>query len=89
VEREVSGRYNYTGAPTVYKSNPNLGKCTKERVISGGSGGWSVDMYRYITYPDGKKTTEEWTWHYSGSYRVVERNPKYDRKACQGGGKKG
>ena len=47
----------------------------QERVASNGSGGWSVDIFRYITYPDGTQTTEKWTWHYSGAYRVIEQHP--------------
>jgi vancomycin resistance protein YoaR len=74
VEAGLSGRYNYTGIVTRYERNPDL-PCGEERVKSAGSGGWSVDVFRYITYPDGRQATEKWTWHYSGLYRIVERGP--------------
>jgi len=41
-----------------------------------------VDVFRYITYPDGRRTTEEWTWHYSGLYRIIERHPCMFSNTC-------
>lgn len=78
---ERSGRYNYTGARTVYEVNPALDPCAygsrrTGKVVSGGSGGWSIDIDRIFVHPDGTEELEgEWTWHYSGSYRVIEYNP--------------
>jgi len=74
VEAGLSGRYNYTGIITRHERNPDL-ECGTERVKSAGSGGWSVDYFRYITYPDGRQTTEKWTWHYNGLTEVIERGP--------------
>ncbi|MFH1331073.1 MAG: VanW family protein [Actinomycetota bacterium] len=70
----LSGRYNYTGVITRYVANPDL-ECGTEQEKSAGSGGWSVDVFRYITFPDGNQTTEKWTWHYTGLYHIIERGP--------------
>jgi len=70
VEAGLSDRYNYTGIRSVTRPDPDVADCDSY-VSSGGSGGWSVDIYRYITYPDGTETTEEWTWHYSGAFKVT------------------
>ena len=74
VEAGLSGRYNYTPMVTRYVRNPEIPP-GEEHVKQSGSGGWSVDVFRYITYPDGHQTTEKWTWHYSGLIQVVERGP--------------
>jgi len=74
VEAGLSGRYNYTGIITRYERNPAL-ECGTERVKSGGSGGWSVDYFRYIFFSNGRPTTEKWTWHYAGLTEVIERGP--------------
>ena len=73
VEAGLSSRYNFSGISRRYVSNPSL-PCETQRVKQQGSGGWSVDVYRYITYPDGRKTTETWSWHYSGATLIIERN---------------
>ena len=67
-------RYNYSGMITRYERNPDLA-CGTEQVKYEGTGGWSIDYYRFITYPDGRRTTEKWTWHYPGLYEVIERGP--------------
>jgi vancomycin resistance protein YoaR len=73
VEAGLSNRYNFSGIGKRYVSNPDL-PCETEQIKQQGSGGWSVDVYRYITYPDGRKTTETWTWHYTGATLIIERN---------------
>lgn len=74
VEAGLSGRYNLSGIITRYETNPDLA-CGTERVKTPGSGGWSVDVFRYITFPDGRQATEKWTWHYTGLYKIIERGP--------------
>jgi vancomycin resistance protein YoaR len=85
VEAGLSDRYNFSGVRTIYEVNRDLDPCVfgsraTGRVKSAGSGGWSVDIYRYITHPDGEEATEEWTWHYSGGFRVIEYNPQRCRE---------
>ncbi|MBM3694629.1 MAG: hypothetical protein FJW79_01635 [Actinobacteria bacterium] len=75
VEAGLSNRYNFSGIRTRREANPDL-PCDTERVKSAGSGGWSVDYYRYITNPLGEQTTEKWTWHYTGLFEVIEFGPK-------------
>jgi hypothetical protein len=84
VEAGLSGRYNYTGVVTRYLRNPDVPP-GEEHVKQEGSGGWSVDVFRYITYPDGHQTTEKWTWHYPGLYRIIERHPCMFNNTCPDG----
>lgn len=74
VEAGLSDRYNYTGVRRVRRPNPDVPECTED-VVQTGSGGWSVDIYRYITHPDGSQTEEMWTWHYTGGFNIIEYNP--------------
>lgn len=79
VEAGLSDRYDFTGVRRVTRVDPDVPECT-ERVSSTGSGGWSVDVYRYITHPDGTETEEEWTWHYSGAFHVTRIHPDPARR---------
>jgi vancomycin resistance protein YoaR len=83
VEAGLSDRYNYTGIRgPIIRRNPDLNvtdppngcKPNKPITVQNGTGGWSVDVYRYITYPDGTETTETWSWHYTGYYKIQEYN---------------
>lgn len=83
VEAGLSNRYNHTGIVTIKRQvTDNLPGCkdgsggadTFSKVQSG-SPGWSVTYYRYITYPDGTKTTESWSHRYQGMWEVLEFNP--------------
>jgi vancomycin resistance protein YoaR len=76
----LSNRYNFT--PVVQRTRINSdirngSACTvaERNQVQSGHGGWSVTVYRYITWPDGEETTEEWHWHYTGLYRIYEWNP--------------
>jgi vancomycin resistance protein YoaR len=68
-------RYNFTGMITRREDNPELA-CGTEQVKYEGTGGWSIDYYRFITYPDGSRTTEEWSWHYPGLFEIIEVGPE-------------
>ncbi|MCB2224531.1 MAG: VanW family protein [Actinobacteria bacterium] len=89
VEAERSGRFGYTAPITRYEpvDDPDLcgGKNGTTREKEKGSGGWSLRVYRHITYPeghwdypDGGESTEEWYVHYDGSFKVIE----YDTDDC-------
>jgi hypothetical protein len=80
VEAGLSDRYNFTGVRrrVEYTTDVTPG----EERVQPGSGGWAVDIYRYITYPDGTETTEEWTWQYTGAVEVVERHPCSRNNTC-------
>ena len=86
VEAGLSNRYGYTGiVGNIVRENPELnvpgppadpsGCSAADPIeVQAGSGGWSVTVYRYITYPDGTETTEEWPWHYVGLAKIREWN---------------
>jgi Ca2+-binding RTX toxin-like protein len=56
--------------------------------------GYTIDVFRYITFPDGHTTTEKWTWTYAAHPKVVKvhpcevppGNPDYTGEACPSGG---
>ena len=50
--------------------------CTADKatITQQGTPGWSVDIYRYITYPDGHTITQKETWHYEGYWELKEWN---------------
>ena len=56
--------------------------------------GYTIDVFRYITFPNGHTTTEKWTWTYAAHPKVVRvhpcevppGNPDYTGEACPGGG---
>lgn len=86
VEAGLSPRRNFTSVRETVRIEPDMNNpnaCTPEDAVTiqNGHGGWSVTVYRYITWPDGEQTTEEWHWHYTGLYRIKEYNP--DAPACQ------
>jgi vancomycin resistance protein YoaR len=81
VEAGLSGRYDYSSIVTRYVRNAEIPP-GEEHIKQSGSGGWSVDVFRYITYPDGTQTTEKWTWHYSGLYEIIERHPCMFNNSC-------
>jgi vancomycin resistance protein YoaR len=86
VEAGLSPRFNFSGVVQRTRINPEMNDanhCTSgtAKQIQSGHGGWSVTVYRYITWPDGEQTTEEWNWHYTGLYRISEYNP--NAPACQ------
>ncbi len=67
VEAGLSGRYNHT--------QPFDGGCVADEapsgtVIQNGTSGWTVTVYRYITFPDGTKTTESWVERYQGLWKL-------------------
>lgn len=79
VEAGLSNRYNYTSPRKATKSTDkkvNL-NCTAATatVTQTGTPGWTVDVYRYITHPDGTVITETQTWHYEGYWEIKEYNP--------------
>lgn len=79
VEAGLSNRYNYTSPREQTRENPDEAqlncKAAQATVVQEGTPGWSVDIYRYITYPDGNQITETTTWHYEGYWEIREYNP--------------
>lgn len=79
IEAGLSNRYNYTSPRKQTRVNTEDAalNCTAATatVTQTGTPGWSVDVYRYITHPDGTQTTDTWTWHYEGYWEIKEYNP--------------
>ena len=67
VEAGLSGRYNHTG---IHDGGCVPNDAPSGTVFQNGSPGWTVTVYRYITYPDGTKTTEAWVERYQGLWKL-------------------
>jgi hypothetical protein len=44
--------------------------CGRSYVKVAAQAGYTIDVFRYIDYPDGTRTTEKWTWTYSAGPEV-------------------
>jgi vancomycin resistance protein YoaR len=71
VESELFDRSNFTEARKRVEVNDAVPP-TEERVISGGSQGWTVSGKRIITYPDGTVVEEDLVHRYRGELRVIQ-----------------
>jgi len=67
VEAGLSDRYNHTG---IHDGGCVPNDAPSGTVFQNGSPGWTVTVYRYITYPDGTKTTEQWVERYQGLWKL-------------------
>lgn len=67
VEAGLSSRYNHTG---IFDGGCVPNDAPSGTVFQNGSPGWTVTVYRYITYPDGTKTTEAWVERYQGLWKL-------------------
>lgn len=92
VEAGLSDRFNYTSPRRHTRADEDVAIC-KLQVTQNGSPGWTVNVYRYITYPDGTQTTEAWTERYEGYWELTGYNPSTppstwgsDSSPCKAGG---
>lgn len=96
VEARDSGRYNVFGtSKVVYEPDSSLPP-DQEIIDTRSSNGYSIDVYRDITWPGGTTTTESWTWTYSAGpevrrvhpCRIPAGDPEYTGEPCpyDGGG---
>jgi vancomycin resistance protein YoaR len=74
VERHVSSRFDIVKPETVLEPNPDLA-ADETKVKFGGWIGWSLNVSRTITYPDGHKKEERRKVTYSPRARRVETHP--------------
>lgn len=65
VSTTTSEPYNFTASPTIRNSDS---ECIAER---GGRRGFTVDVHRTKTPPDGEPIQETWRWAYSGWPTVI------------------
>ncbi len=63
VEGITSERRNLTEPTEYYEPDPEVPPGAPE-IRDDGTPGFTADVTRIITYPDGTKTTEKWTWTY-------------------------
>ena len=68
VSTTTSDPYNYTDSPTIRSSDE---ECVSE---TGGREGFTVDINRTKTPPDGDAVEESWSWAYSGWPTVICEN---------------
>ncbi len=66
-----SDRRNFTEPRVIYEENPALSPGT-QRVVTGGSEGWTVTVTRVITYPDGTVEREPFYTRYRGSAKKIQ-----------------
>jgi len=90
-----SGRYNIRNSTAViYEGDRSLSP-GQEVVKYSAYAGYTIDVYRHITYPDGRTVTQpRFTWRYQPHPKVVKVHPcevppgneDYTGEACPGGG---
>lgn len=73
-ERKVGEKYAFVEPKVEYQPDPAL-EADEERVVDGGSAGFSIDVGRTITQKDGTKREEKRTVRYRARTRVVKVHP--------------
>ncbi|MCU0281767.1 MAG: VanW family protein [Acidimicrobiia bacterium] len=90
----ASARRNYYNTSVVmYEGDRSLSP-GQEVVKYAPYAGFTIDVFRYMTFRDGRTTTEKWTWTYSPQPKVVKVHPckvprgfaDYTGESCPGGG---
>ncbi|MFH1331486.1 MAG: VanW family protein [Actinomycetota bacterium] len=74
IAAELSERRSYTEPFDYYDPDPSVAPGEQD-VTTEGTPGWTVTVYRIITYPDGTETTESWMWRYHPWPRRIAVNP--------------
>jgi hypothetical protein len=74
VKAGASARRSYTRGGVVYEADSSV-RPGRVVIASTAQRGYTIDVFRYITYPDGSKTTEKWTWRYSSGPQVRKVHP--------------
>jgi len=72
-EAELSDRYNSVAPNEVYEADPTL--TPADEVVDEGLYGWTVDVTRIITHPDGPEEREHWTHRYLSSPAIIRVHP--------------
>lgn len=74
VERVLGDRHGFTDPPVEYEPNPDLTP-DDEKVVQRGTGGFSNSVTRVMTWPDGTKVEQPYTWTYRAEPRILEVHP--------------
>ncbi len=69
-----SDRYNQVDPEVDYETDRSIPPGS-ERVLQAGAGGWTVDITRTITMPDGTTNTQEWSHTYQPMPRIIGMHP--------------
>lgn len=64
VESGLSDQRNWVDAGEVFMPDPTMDPDAEPRKTHDPAPGFTVTVFRYITYPDGEQTTETWVWTY-------------------------
>ena len=74
VQDTLSPRRSFRSSVTEYEEDPGLPPGS-EFVKQSGSTGWTITLFRTITYTDGTQRDEEWDWTYRPQPRIVRVHP--------------
>jgi len=75
VEAGLSDRRNWVDPFDRLEPNETMDPAEEPVEIKKGAAGWTVTVFRYITHPDGERTTGTWVWTYAPFPRVLEVHP--------------
>jgi vancomycin resistance protein YoaR len=84
IENSLSPRRTFRGPLTEYEADSGLTP-GDEIVKQSGRTGWTITLFRTITYSDGTEKAEEWDWTYRPQPRIVRVHPcdvPYSDIAC-------
>lgn len=70
----LGDRYRYTDPPVEYEADESLPPGTEVEKTSG-TRGWTIDIFRFIIYPDGTDETEAWSHRYQPRPKVIKAHP--------------
>jgi vancomycin resistance protein YoaR len=74
VEGDLSERRLFTEPETKYKPSEDVNP-GEEEIADEGAPGWTVTVFRTITYPDGTVAEQSWEWTYDPFPRIIEVHP--------------
>jgi vancomycin resistance protein YoaR len=74
VDAITSDKYNFVDPSELYQPNPDLNPGEQE-IADKGSAGFTADVTRIITYPDGTQKSQVWKWAYDPHPIIVEVHP--------------
>lgn len=70
----LGDRYRYTDPPIEYEADPTLPPGTEVEARHG-TRGWTIDIFRYIHFPDGADETQVWSHRYLPSPTIIRAHP--------------
>ena len=74
VEAGLSSRRDFTDPKEVFEPDDSVNP-GDQKIVDKGSQGWTVTVFRTITYPDGEENVESWVWRYRPFNTVIAVHP--------------